>query len=531
MDSMCTLDTVLATSWRNQDSEFLSNVSLSEIHQSLLYGYNLNWYKLMCLYGQEGVDPDMLVSCRSDLQRKLDYIMDSFLSPKDWLPGAQSVGEMIPPIVDIRYHFNASNSPIVYLELRFTVGFLCAMGFLIYKFRRRHLSAYEEIESFLQNKDTVTMTAARGTIGYVAPELITRSIGLVSHKADVYSFGMLLMEMAGVNRDLKGNMDDASKYFPYWIYDYINQGKEIAIVEEEDTNVDYVNENGKNALKKMTIVGLWCMQMNPDSRPSMNKVLEMLEGDVEDLKIPEYPAQLVIEDNNQAADSTASSSLFSYDNGIEYLHSGCDIKILHFDIKPHNILLDDMFVPKITDFGLAKLCSVDKDAVTMTAARGTIGYVAPELNCRSIGLVSHKADVYSFGMLLLEMAGVNRVLKRNKDDSTKYFPDWIYECINKGEGIGIVEEEDNNLDDENGIGKSVLEKMTIVGLWCIQMNPENRPSMNKVLEMLEGDANDLKIPEHSSHLVNEDKSRAAYSSGSVSQSNYESGSIIEISIA
>ncbi|XP_042045313.1 LEAF RUST 10 DISEASE-RESISTANCE LOCUS RECEPTOR-LIKE PROTEIN KINASE-like 2.3 [Salvia splendens] len=190
-----------------------------------------------------------------------------------------------------------------------------------------------------------------------------------------------------------------------------------------------------------------------------------------------------------------------------------------------------MFVPKITDFGLAKLCSVDKDAVTMTAARGTIGYVAPELNCRSIGLVSHKADVYSFGMLLLEMAGVNRVLKRNKDDSTKYFPDWIYECINKGEGIGIVEEEDNNLDDENGIGKSVLEKMTIVGLWCIQMNPENRPSMNKVLEMLEGDANDLKIPEHSSHLVNEDKSRAAYSSGSVSQSNYESGSIIEISIA
>ncbi|KAG6391904.1 hypothetical protein SASPL_149668 [Salvia splendens] len=274
MDSMCTLDTVLATSWRNQDSEFLSNVSLSEIHQSLLYGYNLNWYKLMCLYGQEGVDPDMLVSCRSDLQRKLDYIMDSFLSPKDWLPGAQSVGEMIPPIVDIRYHFNASNSPIVYLELRFTVGFLCAMGFLIYKFRRRHLSAYEEIESFLQSDN---------------------------HLSPI--------------RDLKGNMDDASKYFPYWIYDYINQGKEIAIVEEEDTNVDYVNENGKNALKKMTIVGLWCMQMNPDSRPSMNKVLEMLEGDVEDLKIPEYPAQLVIEDNNQAADSTASSSLFSYDNG------------------------------------------------------------------------------------------------------------------------------------------------------------------------------------------------------------------------
>ena len=122
-------------------------------------------------------------------------------------------------------------------------------------------------------------------------------------------------------------------------------------------------------------------------------------------------------------------------------------------------------------------------------------------------------------------------MRENKDESTKYFPDWIYDCINKGEGIVTGEAENNNVDGENVIGKSVLEKMTIVGLWCIQMNPDNRPSMNKVLEMLEGDVKDLKIPEHSSHLVNEDKSRAAYSSGYVSQSDYESGSIIEISVA
>ncbi|KAG6391570.1 hypothetical protein SASPL_149326 [Salvia splendens] len=74
--------------------------------------------------------------------------------------------------------------------------------------------------------------------------------------------------------------------------------------------------------------------------------------------------------------------------GIEYLHHGCDMQILHFDIKPHNILLDDKFVPKISDFGLAKLCTANKEAVTLTAARGTIGYVAPELINRSIGLVS-----------------------------------------------------------------------------------------------------------------------------------------------
>ena len=109
----------------------------------------------------------------------------------------------------------------------------------------------------------------------------------------------------------------------------------------------------------------------------------------------------------------------------------------------------------------------------------------------------------------MEIVGVNRELRGNKDDSTKYFPDWIYDCINKGEGVVTGEAENNKIEDENVTGKSVLEKMTIVGLWCIQINSDNRPSMNTVLEMLEGDIEDLKIPEHPSRLVNEDKSWAA----------------------
>ena len=60
--------------------------------------------------------------------------------------------------------------------------------------------------------------------------------------------------------------------------------------------------------------------------------------------------------------------------GIEYLHQGCDQRILHFDIKPHNILLDHHLNPKISDFGLAKLCSKEQSTVSMTAARGTMGY-------------------------------------------------------------------------------------------------------------------------------------------------------------
>ncbi|KAL8476707.1 hypothetical protein ACS0TY_029126 [Phlomoides rotata] len=99
--------------------------------------------------------------------------------------------------------------------------------------------------------------------------------------------------------------------------------------------------------------------------------------------------------------------------GIEYLHTGCDIQILHFDIKPHNILLDHNFTKKISDFGLAKFYSTNKNMVTMTAARGTIGYVAPELINRGFDGVSYKADVYSFRMLLMEivklLASISRV--------------------------------------------------------------------------------------------------------------------------
>ncbi|WRX09562.1 Protein kinase domain - like 10 [Theobroma cacao] len=92
--------------------------------------------------------------------------------------------------------------------------------------------------------------------------------------------------------------------------------------------------------------------------------------------------------------------------GIEYLHQGCDQRILHFDIKPQNILLDIDFNPKISDFGLAKLFPKKESVVSITAVRGTMGYIAPEVYFSgNIGNVSYKTDVYSFGMLLFEMVG------------------------------------------------------------------------------------------------------------------------------
>jgi serine/threonine protein kinase len=173
--------------------------------------------------------------------------------------------------------------------------------------------------------------------------------------------------------------------------------------------------------------------------------------------------------------------------GIQYLHQGCDMQILHFDIKPHNILLDENFTPKISDFGLAKLYPVGQSIVSLATKRGTFGYMAPELFYENIGGVSYKADIYSFGMLLMEMAGRRKNLNAFADHSSQiYFPTWAYDQLHDGKDI----EMENSAEDE----KKVVKKIIIVALWCIQLKPSDRPSMYKVIEMLEGEVEFLQMP-------------------------------------
>ena len=123
------------------------------------------------------------------------------------------------------------------------------------------------------------MTAVGGTIGYMAPELFYKNIGRVSYKSDVYSFGMLLMEMASRRKNLNPHVEHSSQiYFPSWIYDHI--------MEEKDIEMEDITEEEKKIATKMIIVAFWCIQMNPNDRPSMNKVVEMLAGEMKNLEIP-----------------------------------------------------------------------------------------------------------------------------------------------------------------------------------------------------------------------------------------------------
>ncbi|XP_052151435.1 rust resistance kinase Lr10-like [Oryza glaberrima] len=186
--------------------------------------------------------------------------------------------------------------------------------------------------------------------------------------------------------------------------------------------------------------------------------------------------------------------------GMEYLHQGCNQRILHFDTKPNNILLDYNFNPKISDFGLAKLCARDQSIVTLTKARGTMGYIAPELYSRNFGEISYKSDVYSFGMLVLEMVSG----RRNSDPSIEnqnevYFPEWIYEKVITEQDFVLSRE----MTEEDRLK---VRQMALVALWCIQWNPRNRPTMTKVVNMLTGRLQNIEVPpkpfvSYESHVV------------------------------
>ncbi|XP_073037908.1 LEAF RUST 10 DISEASE-RESISTANCEUS RECEPTOR-LIKE PROTEIN KINASE-like 2.1 isoform X3 [Primulina eburnea] len=180
--------------------------------------------------------------------------------------------------------------------------------------------------------------------------------------------------------------------------------------------------------------------------------------------------------------------------GLEYLHQGCNTRILHFDIKPHNILLDKDFKPKISDFGLSKLCPNRSSIVLMQEARGTVGYIAPEVFCRNFGEVSHKSDVYSYGMMVLEMV-VGRQqhsIDHQGERSTEiYFSDWIYKNLEQNTIEKCVVGSDISQEDE---GNTVKRRLIIIGLWCIQTDPKNRPSIIGVIEMLEAKLESLQLP-------------------------------------
>ncbi|KAL2550557.1 G-type lectin S-receptor-like serine/threonine-protein kinase [Forsythia ovata] len=171
--------------------------------------------------------------------------------------------------------------------------------------------------------------------------------------------------------------------------------------------------------------------------------------------------------------------------GIAYFHEQCRNRIIHCDIKPENILLDENFCPKVSDFGLAKLMGREHSHV-VTMIRGTRGYLAPEwVSNRPITV---KADVYSYGMLLLEIIGGRRNLDMTFDAEGFFYPGWAFKELTNGTPTKVA---DRRL--EGAVEEEELVRALKVAFWCIQDEISMRPTMGEVVKMLEGSV-DINMP-------------------------------------
>ncbi|KAK3140479.1 hypothetical protein QOZ80_5AG0401590 [Eleusine coracana subsp. coracana] len=162
---------------------------------------------------------------------------------------------------------------------------------------------------------------------------------------------------------------------------------------------------------------------------------------------------------------------------LAYLHEAIEPKVVHRDIKSSNILIDDEFNAKISDFGLAKMLGAGKSHIA-TRVMGTFGYVAPEY--ANSGLLNEKSDVYSFGVVLLEAITGRDPIDYERPPNEVNLVDWLKMMVANRRSEEVV---DPNL--ERRPSTKELKRALLTALRCIDLNAEKRPRMDQVVRMLD----------------------------------------------
>ncbi|CAN5959541.1 unnamed protein product [Sphagnum jensenii] len=391
-------------------------------------------------------------------------------------------------------------------------------------------------------------TQVAGTIGYMSPEYAT--LGQLSTKVDVYSFGILLLEIISGRKAILQNAT-TNIYLVEWAWSLHKTNMLISLVDQKLHNIIVESE-----MRRVINVALLCVQVETTKRPIMSEVLSMLQGEMDLPNILPNSSQINVSNifgilldgtkmavkllttkSHQGIDDflnevvsitsvrhknlvklkgcclhrTQRLLVYEYvenknlaealwgskmeDNifldwptrfhifvgiarGLVYLHEDLQPCIIHRDIKASNILLDNSLNAKIADFGLARLFSDDQSQL-FTQVVGTIGYMSPEY--ATLGQLSTKVDVYSFGILLLEIISGRKVILQNAT-TNMYLVEWAWSLHKTNMLISLVDQKLHNT-----IVESEMRRVINVALLCVQVETTKRPIMSEVLSMLQGE--------------------------------------------